>query len=838
MISRFSSRQYQENASISNNQLFAKTVSNNSNYPHFKTLQSQTENSISRKISEKSTVKSSLTSSLDLTLPNLDLRQITEDEIKYPQFQFSRLSTYKTLPTGFANGIDSSNSFSEIKNNETPKKYYNKNSTPSTTANEAAVTNPLPRRRLKIHQELDTREYRRGVSEIYSQSQLQNHQTSTGQYNKKNNNINKKYNTNNNRTYDNQKIYLANNLKLVSREGTCFTRDSATNTSSRHFYNDRSVPCSTETTTYDRTTINNSSIEKIRNSNNKVNQSRSSQTDLEYLESLRKLEKKISEYQILEATKKQKVEKKNSKDQKMGAKISPIQMDTSSIDSTKKVHFSEGCCEELCEIYNFSSNNNHTPKSNACHCCPKKCKFIFATKCDTCLQNLEKPLAIIFGVINSVILILSLLCISFGSFILIKRTLLKNNDDEYKNVNFDSFDDHQHIFDIDNPRNEALFDNDPGAKQLYAFPKRGEKGEKENDMNEWPVFSVLAHDRLLLDLSIGLCGLFILISSFGLFSVSFRFCRPLLWIYLFFSTLLLGLGFTGVFLVYTGQYDLKLLGGGVWNVISSHSRFQIENNLNCCSYKYIFDDYDQNGGNPIPQRCFANLKTKEEEEEEERLKKVKKDIEDLDVNQNLIPKNIFNQNPPIYSLYKRTCYDQIVIWTTLNSSIVWLIWGFYIGLEFFKLICCLALLATRLPYQKNKLKNRENSGLATIAYDLKKQKIYKSPNNTQIVRVQPRAHLRNKLNSRPFSYHANNLAYDWGAGLNQIPSNEISNYQLRNFQNYSKDIPIAPPRYDTSGFKTNNLQNQQHKLNQGYVLDYKSGMAGFGNQVWNDRNHL
>ena len=215
---------------------------------------------------------------MDLTLPNLDLRQITEDEIKYPQFQFSRLSTHKTLPTGFANRIDSSNSFTEIKSNETTKKYYNKNSTPSTTANEAAVTNPLPRRRLKIHQELDTREYRRGVSEIYSQSQLQNHQTSTEykRNNNYNNNINKKY-----RTYDNQKIYLANNLRLVSREGTCFTRDSATNTSSRHFYNDRSVPCSTETTTYDRTTINNSSIEKRRNSNNKNNQTRSSQTDFE-----------------------------------------------------------------------------------------------------------------------------------------------------------------------------------------------------------------------------------------------------------------------------------------------------------------------------------------------------------------------------------------------------------------------------------------------------------------------------------------------------------------------------------------------------------------------------
>lgn len=145
-----------------------------------------------------------------------------------------------------------------------------------------------------------------------------------------------------------------------------------------------------------------------------------------------------------------------------------------------KIYYSEGCCEDLCEIYK-SYDQNYDGKNNfVCYCCPIKCRSKFAVCCDVVLQKLETPLAIIFGAINLVVLIGSILFTLVGIIILIERFILSLGKNEYEMKQ------HYLLYNI-----------------KFGGHTAGNDPHKDDTMiSKWPVFNILAHDRLLL----GRCG--------------------------------------------------------------------------------------------------------------------------------------------------------------------------------------------------------------------------------------------------------------------------------------------------------------------------------------------
>lgn len=159
----------------------------------------------------------------------------------------------------------------------------------------------------------------------------------------------------------------------------------------------------------------------------------------------------------------------------------------------------------------------------------------------------------------------------------------------------------------------------------------------------------------------------ILLSIFAILAVNYRSCRPLLWIY---NLFLFGFILFHLFLIFWSSirlYDFQLLGQAIWNLVTDHTRYTFEEEFNCCAFLDI-SEY----GDPKPPRCLEPIQIKISEKE-----------------------------------YKKSCSDAFVSALEVNLQAFWVVWIVVFLLELFCFIAAFILLANRLPYRKNKKKNKE-----------------------------------------------------------------------------------------------------------------------------------
>ena len=183
----------------------------------------------------------------------------------------------------------------------------------------------------------------------------------------------------------------------------------------------------------------------------------------------------------------------------------------------------------------------------------------------------------------------------------------------------------------------------------------------------------------MLDLVLGTGVLTLIITIFGLLATGYRLCRPLLWIYAMtlISTMAAQLGL--IFWNSVRVTDLQQLGYNFWSILNSNTRNQFEKEFTCCGYQNISKEYEKK----IPEHCF---------------------------DENIVEGKLNGRFPnPDDKLFEDAillpCFDQVNTMFLKNKIAVYSVTGIIFGFEVFQLISCFILLATRLPYKKNREKN-------------------------------------------------------------------------------------------------------------------------------------